>query len=407
VAGAGLFIMMQIVFLAATIQNINRMLYDETKPNLDSPQQSSQLTMNTAIKKNPKLLYPPGRKYVKPILEPILGKHRPNADAVFVVATGYGLDIFLTLVGSLLKTGYEGDIVLGIDELNTISPDLKSYLAYHSKHSHVICYDMGKHCFKTKGGLLQCNMDFAYKDPIIGEPVPDLSGRPRPIRKFRFENFWIWSQNYDPRSRILLVDSRDSYFQSNPFQHRTLPENMESELQLFAEKSTNLLKVSNMPFIEKLYGFYYAKSISKNYGSFPTLCAGTTLGGKAAMEQYLLLMIYEIDNIAGHELQIGDQAHHNILYYTGQLKNQEGIDKVTVFRNYKGVVGTIGGTPHQGMRLVNDTMVMNLDGRLTPVVHQFDRSEKLNKLVQQRVEEWRQEAQKYLNQQEESVVSSK
>ena len=119
------------------------------------------------------------------------------------------------------------------------------------------------------------------------------------------------------------------------------------------------------------------------------------------MEQYLLLMIYEMDNIAGHGLPKGDQAHHNVLYYTGQLEQQEGIDRVRIFANYEGVVGTIGkkpvGQPPINLVLQNNNTVMGTDGGIVPLVHMFDRYRRLERVAKKKMLQRLAEAEIYLN----------
>lgn len=46
----------------------------------------------------------------------------------------------------------------------------------------------------------------------IGDPR-----EPRPVATARYELYWAWSLHYDPHAQILLIDSRDTIFQRNPF----------------------------------------------------------------------------------------------------------------------------------------------------------------------------------------------
>ena len=124
------------------------------------------------------------------------------------------------------------------------------------------------------------------------------------------------------------------------------------------------------------YGFGMPEQI----GNQTVICSGVTLGGKVAMEQYLLLMIWEMDNYQLNKNGKGDQAHHNVLYYTGQLHNQTGIDDVRSWRNFEGTVATIGDT-YRGHFLEGDRkppQVVDTHGNPVPIIHQFDRSRSLN-----------------------------
>ena len=89
-------------------------------------------------------------------LEPVLGNHRPDADVIMSVATGYSLSDYVRFVGSLIATGYQGDIVLGIS--TDLSPQVSQFFTYHATHSHLICYQVHLTCtkFKKKVPKLHC-----------------------------------------------------------------------------------------------------------------------------------------------------------------------------------------------------------------------------------------------------------
>jgi hypothetical protein len=64
-------------------------------------------------------------------IDPVFGKHRSEADAVFAFATDYSLSDLITFVQSLLNTGYAGDIVLGLSP--NMPDDLSAFVEYHAK----------------------------------------------------------------------------------------------------------------------------------------------------------------------------------------------------------------------------------------------------------------------------------
>ena len=95
------------------------------------------------------------------LASPIFGKNHPNSDAVFVFAYGYQPPPILRFVESLINTGYDGDIVLGIDydtlikslnkggeNISMAGESFKSYLEYKSRHNNLVVYDVKLECDK-------------------------------------------------------------------------------------------------------------------------------------------------------------------------------------------------------------------------------------------------------------------
>jgi hypothetical protein len=66
------------------------------------------------------------------------------------------------------------------------------------------------------------------------EPVEDPY-EPRPVATARYELYWAWSLKYDEHSWLMLIDSRDAYFQRNPFA------NLERNIDDGSDKSDGVL----------------------------------------------------------------------------------------------------------------------------------------------------------------------
>lgn len=82
----------------------------------------------------------------------------------------------------------------------------------------------------------------------------------------------------------------------------------------------------------------------------------------------------------GNQISKGDQAHHNVLYYMGELSDQTGIDEIKVWPNFEGAVATTGYTYRASG--IDTADVTDTRGEIIPIVHQFDRSRNLNRFVQ-------------------------
>ncbi len=162
---------------------------------------------------------------IVPYLKPVHGTHRATADAVFLFAAEYPLSSYILFISSLRLTGYDGDIVIAISQLDWNDKAVRSYLSHDP---HVIVYAIEFSCFNAeweavtsvKGGMRVCQCHQLYGRQPEGTqeviPLPDPR-EPRTIATTRYELYWIWVQAYHPHVWMLLIDARDSWFQTNPF----------------------------------------------------------------------------------------------------------------------------------------------------------------------------------------------
>lgn len=162
--------------------------------------------------------------------------------------------------------------------------------------------------------------------------------------------------------RILLTDVRDVIFQRNPFEDDVLG------LELYLEDPSSLLSDGgyNEEWLVNLYGRQWVAE----HGSRVVSCAGTTIGTRAAILQYLWAMSREISS---HWSPLGyrDQAVHNYLLYSA------GFPGAKVVANGNGRTQTMG-------RMADITRdvagtVLNSDGSVPAILHQYDRHPQLAK----------------------------
>ena len=106
------------------------------------------------------------------------------------------------------------------------------------------------------------------------------------------------------------------------------------------------------------------------------------MGQKIALQPYLHAMITQFDNTKC-KLKGCDQGFHNYLYYTNGLTGLKGIREVIEFEQGKGIINNLGMLRTKPLRewgLLNDSnLVLNWDGQVSAVAHQFDRDDELNK----------------------------
>lgn len=142
----------------------------------------------------------------------------------------------------------------------------------------------------------------------------------------------------------------------------------------------------------------------------PTICSGATMGEQVALETYLRAMVNEFDETE-IKLMGADQGFHNYLYYSGKLQHALRIRSITVFDQGRGIVNNMGamrtkelqewgnGNMVQEEEKKNgEKIVLNWDGKPSPVIHQFDRFKPLSEYVykkktKQLQQEWQEQQQ--------------
>jgi hypothetical protein len=180
------------------------------------------------------------------IVTPTFGKHRPDADAIFAYAEGYQVAYYIMFLETLTATGYMGDLVLAIAHDSYLHDGVKEYLKqytlaedesaqdaqrHHSK-PNVVVYQLDLSCDDTDDGkravmdlskntdvFQMCRLDdvYGYVDAMTNTTIPRKDAREgRVVATLRYEWYWIWSRQYHSHSWLMLLDARDSFFQSNP-----------------------------------------------------------------------------------------------------------------------------------------------------------------------------------------------
>jgi len=348
-------------------------------------------------------------------LQPTSGKHRPDQDSVFVFAAEYNFDTFLLFFWTLYKTGFKGDVVVGISGMDWNNKQTRDLLEYWKNESGademtVVVYVVPYHCYTVEGEIkpshrggmrvCQCNNMFGRKNRDTGEvtPMPDKR-HGRTAQTIRYELYWIWSEYYNPNKWILLIDARDTVFQLPPFDRvprRSDTKNSHGDgddeddggmLIFFGENAdaTSLGRSKyNRKWLTLAYGDYVANAFSRK----PTICSGSTMGEQSAIDTYLRAEVSESDE--SRTVIFGaDQGFHNYLYYSNKLANAKAISKILVQDQGLGIVNNLGALRDKTLdewgngRLIKRTdsaiTVLNWDGTVSPVVHQYDRHKELSK----------------------------
>ena len=163
---------------------------------------------------------------------------------MFAYAEGYTLPYYMMFIETLKDTGFIGDVVLAIADQSIIKPNVEDYLRIYARRQdddtttddqmlHVVVYQASLVCDESNGTtgrhltargetdvfeMCQLHHVYGWKDDhgkITGTTLDPRSGRV--VATLRYEFYWIWSLRYNPSNWLMLLDARDSFFQSNPF----------------------------------------------------------------------------------------------------------------------------------------------------------------------------------------------
>ena len=167
-------------------------------------------------------------------------------------------------------------------------------------------------------------------------------------------------------SHILITDVRDVVFQDNPFGGI-----VDECLLFFSENSKVSLgqQSINWNWLTNAYGLAAVESLAP----FPILCSGTVLGSYKCILRYLSDMTDELARLSPKIVgQFGfDQGALNYLYYS------KSWPKAVVNASFYGPVATLALENPNEFNFDDDGRLLNNDGSIVPILHQYDRHEVL------------------------------
>jgi hypothetical protein len=260
---------------------------------------------------------------------------------VMGMATGLDIDDYRKFVGSLRKTGYEGNIILGVN-----ADTSKTILEYLSKRDVTTKFITYSACtfepfYKTEKEIEEARETSEYKGLTkCTSAYPDVKVR---WAKFPLGRDWL-RECETCTGPVLITDVRDTIFQRDPFGAGTPKV---KGLQVFEEhpEMTTEHWLVNWP-VEQCKGLHLKK---------PMLCSGTTVGTLSAMTKYLDEMYEEMkawlaDPKCRLKTLADDQSIHNWLFYNGDLAEAVAIP------HREGIVNTVG---YEGSKIFEDNVKQN------------------------------------------------
>lgn len=254
-----------------------------------------------------------------------------TGDFVLGAATGYGVDDVAPFVRSL-RAVYQGAAALMVDE----TPELTSFLRAHDVEA------------------IPAALSTAWS--------------PHPVMA-RFAAFDHILAQRPASGSVLITDVRDVVFQSSPF------EPAPQGLEFFVEFEDRRLgdHAFNYKHLRALVGDDLAATVADR----PCLCVGTVMGSRTAVSRLCrtILMLGAIPRSQVGGAFGADQAAFNLAAHLGLVEHE-------VKANY-GRVATVGLTPPDTMS-VSEGIIVNPDGGVSAIVHQYDRHPHLMDAVHQR-----------------------
>jgi hypothetical protein len=164
--------------------------------------------------------------------------------------------------------------------------------------------------------------------------------------------------------RVFLADTRDLIFQRDPFDTTQ----SSSGITMFLEEHSVTIGacLANSGWMRQCYGDAGLAAIADR----PIFCSGTMLGDRDAMVIYPEALIREIVHVAGRRFVAPcgfDQACHNHLLH--------GLSPVPFVASENGAAAVMQLAHRRRDRLMfsSDGELLNDNGSVVPVVHQWDR----------------------------------
>ena len=164
----------------------------------------------------------------------------------------------------------------------------------------------------------------------------------------------------NPCGRVMMSDTRDVVFQSDPFDLKR-----PGEVFYFAEdrgvRIGNCRDNSN--WVRSALGQDKLDSIAAKVIS----CSGITIGGYAGIMRYLATLLQMAGEADPASLRIDgiDQGLHNVLVHEGRVANALLVENAAH-------VNTMGHLPGAAIRVSDRAIAENADGSVSAILHQYD-----------------------------------
>lgn len=280
----------------------------------------------------PNVLTTDTAKNAKPVTE--------QKDLILGVSIGYDIKILRPFVLSLMEIGFRGETVFFVSDTNAQTVE---FLLDHG----IIIEQYETHRF--------------------------MMVAPHLVRWIRFHEHLTHIRNIsrtaEQYGRILMVDTRDVFFQGNPF-----PSEPGKEISYYLEDSRWTLgsQSENVVWLKQSLG---QKTLSE-LADKPISCAGTTIGTFDGVSEYLAQMCSLILKLPAETRCVPgiDQPLHNYIVHKNLVSGTEIVEN-------QRHVASLGLLPQEELTLDENGKWVNADGSVSNIIHQYDRHECLSEFV--------------------------
>jgi hypothetical protein len=296
-------------------------------------------------------------------------------ELVLGAAIGYGEPQIAPFLGSLRRTSYSGDVGL------IVEPARARQFAARPLFRGVT-FMSARRWFPARHGLL--NPDGSARTPwrLMRAPVwlamralrsVPLPARARhalqsPLARFLLSpnesRYFLYRRFVEAHrhERILISDVRDVVFQDDPFRHLPLAG---LAVGLEAPRLTIGGEYWNARWLRRAYG----EAALQRFADKPVSCSGVTYGDREAMLGYLRAMTGELAALQRGATSTSaiDQGVHNYLLWAGRLGSPATLAPLG------STLATVGMLEEDRLRLDAAGRLLNEDGSVPSIVHQYDR----------------------------------
>jgi len=164
---------------------------------------------------------------------------------------------------------------------------------------------------------------------------------------------------------VLLSDSRDVIFQSNPFS-QVNPD----VLNVFEQDRSMAYGGNNLD--SQWFSEVLGNDLLNEVKGKQTICAGTIMGSPEILLKHSKLMEKEI---LSHKFKPIDQPMHNKVVYLDWPK-----ELLAIHSNLSGLIFTIAETLDSDYEIKDNQVVIN--NKVVPVLHQYDRNPKMKSMIE-------------------------
>ena len=190
-------------------------------------------------------------------------------------------------------------------------------------------------------------------------------------KDIQFQRYKIYTDLLNKKNfeNILLCDSRDIYFQNDPFKY-----NYSGSINFFLED----FKIKDCPYNSNWLIKTYGKNEFEKIADKTILCSGTVLGSQKKIKEYLNLMVKNISKFkykkrlkyfltfrTDPEGRGCDQGHANYLVHN------KIINDCKFYNNFDGPVATVFYL--NKINFDKDSRLLNTLGNPYLVIHQYDK----------------------------------